>query len=79
MLNPVADRILCTWIGRWLNKATLLGQRRFHRLLQLGGGYSVCEHPLPFRFVGESVRRLRFKIEDDLPEVIHALFDQLWH
>ena len=63
MLNPVADRILCTWIGRWLNKATLLGQRRFHRLLQLGDGYSVCEHPLPFRFVGESVRRLRFEIE----------------
>ncbi len=63
MLNPVADRILCAWIGCLLEKATLLGRRRFHRLLQLGDGYSVCEHPLPPRFVGESVRRLQLEAE----------------
>ena len=46
MLNKVADRALCALIGRVLNATTLLGRRRFHRLLQLGDGMSVCEHPV---------------------------------
>ena len=44
MLNPTADRIMCASIGRMLEATTLLGRRPFYRLLQLGDGYSVCEH-----------------------------------
>ncbi|MGI9341723.1 MAG: potassium transporter TrkA [Gammaproteobacteria bacterium] len=44
MLNGFANRIMCTVIGRVLVATTSLGKRRFHRLLQVGEGYSVCEH-----------------------------------
>lgn len=44
MLNRTADRIICGLIGRFLESATVLGRRGFHRLLQIGDGYSVCEH-----------------------------------
>jgi len=56
MLNKTADRILCTMIGRMLLRTTLLGQRRFQRLLQTGDGYSVCEHPLSPRLLDEHGR-----------------------
>lgn len=46
ILNKWADRLLCSAIGRVLNSVTVLGKRRFHRLLQLGEGVSVCEHPV---------------------------------
>lgn len=44
MLNGVADRIMCALIGRFLLATTSLGKRQFQRLLQVGDGYSVCEH-----------------------------------
>ena len=44
LLNGVADRIMCALIGRVLFATTSLGKRRFQRLLQVGDGYSVCEH-----------------------------------
>lgn len=46
ILNPFADRVLCAAIGRVLTSTTILGNRPFHRLLQLGDGLSICEHPL---------------------------------
>ena len=46
MLNASADRFLCRMIGRVLLATTILGKRRYHRLLQVGAGYSVCEHPI---------------------------------
>ena len=46
MLNGTADRILCSLIGKLLNSTTFLGTRAYHRLLQVGDGYSVCEHPV---------------------------------
>lgn len=47
MLNKTADRILCAWIGKYLESTTILGKRGFYRLVQVSDGYSVCEHPLP--------------------------------
>jgi hypothetical protein len=46
MLNNTADRIICSVIGKFLESTTELGKRSYHRLLQIGDGYSVCEHPL---------------------------------
>jgi hypothetical protein len=46
MLNKRADRALCGLIGRLLKSTTFLGQRRYERMVQLGDGYSVCEHPV---------------------------------
>ena len=46
MLNSAADRIMCSLIGKILESTTVLGKRRFHRLLQIGDGWSVCEHPV---------------------------------
>jgi len=46
MLNSGADRVMCRLIGRVLMATTFLGRRRFQRLLQIGAGYSVCEHPI---------------------------------
>jgi hypothetical protein len=46
MLNNKADRFLCSVIGKILESTTFLGKRSFHRLLQLGDGYSVCEHKI---------------------------------
>ena len=45
MLNRRADRLLCSIIGRFLKSTTFLGKRSYQRLLQVGDGYSVCEHP----------------------------------
>ncbi len=47
VLNKRADRLLCSLIGKVLASTEVLGQRKFHRLLQTGDGYSVCEHPVP--------------------------------
>ncbi len=47
MLSKTADRILCTWIGKFLESTTFLGRRSFHRLLQIGDGFSICEHAIP--------------------------------
>jgi hypothetical protein len=46
MLNRTADRIMCSLIGKFLESTTFLGQRRYQRLLQVGNGFSVCEHPI---------------------------------
>jgi hypothetical protein len=46
MLNKTADRLICALIARVLNATTQLGKRRYHRVLQIGDGLSVCEHPL---------------------------------
>ena len=46
MLNGIADRAMCNVIARILNRVTILGKRRFQRLLQITDGYSVCEHPI---------------------------------
>lgn len=80
MLNQTADRILCAWISRLLNATTLLGQRCFQRLLQLGSGYSVCEHPLPLRYAGESGHRLHSELENrrlSLLAILSAQGDRL--
>ncbi len=45
ILNPAADRYLCNLIGLFLTSTTRLGNRRYHRLLQIGDGLSICEHP----------------------------------
>ena len=45
ILNKMADRLLCKAIGRFLESRTVLGLQRYHRLLQLGDGFSICEHP----------------------------------
>ncbi len=45
MLNKTADRLICGAIGRLLASTTRLGQRKYHRLVQIGNGLSVCEHP----------------------------------
>ena len=44
MLNTTADRIMCGLIGKFLESTTVLGKRSFHRLVQIGDGFSVCEH-----------------------------------
>ncbi len=46
MLNGTADRIMCSLIGKFLQSTTILGQRSYQRMLQVGNGYSVCEHPV---------------------------------
>ena len=46
MLNSKADQFLCSIIGNILDSATFLGKRNFHRLVQIGDGYSICEHPV---------------------------------
>ncbi len=46
MLNKTADRLICAVIGRLLNATTQLGKRSYNRVLQIGDGLSVCEHPL---------------------------------
>lgn len=53
MLSKTADHILCSLIGKLLESTTLIGRRSFHRLLQIGDGYSVCEHPLPSRWLDD--------------------------
>ncbi len=46
ILNKRAERWMCDLIGRALQSSTFLGMRHFNRLLQIGDGYSVCEHPV---------------------------------
>ncbi|GJL54941.1 MAG: potassium transporter TrkA [Nitrospirales bacterium] len=46
ILNKSVERIMCRIIGRILNATTSLGKRHFHRLVQIGDRYSVCEHPV---------------------------------
>jgi hypothetical protein len=65
MLNKRADQILCRLIGQFLKSTTFLGQRNYERIVQLGDGYSVCEHP---------IRKLRLI---DEPALDHARFDEL--
>jgi hypothetical protein len=60
MLNDKADRFLCSSIGKILESTTFLGKRSFHRLLQLGDGYSVCEHK-----ISPSLLMADGKINDD--------------
>ena len=46
MLSKTADRFICEAISKVLNATTQLGHRKYHRVLQIGDGLSVCEHPL---------------------------------
>ncbi len=46
MLNKTADRFICAAISKLLIATTQLGRRKYHRILQVGDGLSVCEHPL---------------------------------
>ena len=55
MLNKTADRLICALIGRVLNVTTQLGKRRYSRVLQIGNGLSVCEHPLDRAFDREEL------------------------
>lgn len=63
MLNKAADRILCAMIGKFLESTTILGRRRFHRLLQIGNGYSVCEHPIPPDWTNDLAGSIKAKLE----------------
>jgi len=56
ILNPIADKALCAAIGQILQKTTVLGKRRFHRLLQLGNGLSICEHRVEDALLDEDGR-----------------------
>lgn len=53
MLSGTADRIMCSLISNVLESTTFLGKRRFHRLVQVGNGYSICEHPVRPDATGE--------------------------
>lgn len=64
MLNKTADRILCSWIGRILDRTTFLGKRSFHRLLQIGDGYSVCEHPFPAHLLSDFAGSARSNLDN---------------
>lgn len=44
MTNSFVDRILCGMIAGLLRKFTMLGRRRYTRLVQLGDGISLVEH-----------------------------------
>lgn len=44
MTNSYVDKVLCGMVSVLLKKYTLLGRRRFTRLLQIGGGVSIVEH-----------------------------------
>ncbi len=46
ILNKTADRWMSAIIGRFISQTTFLGKRHFTRLLQIGNGYSVCQHPI---------------------------------
>lgn len=52
ILNKRAERWMCGAIGRALEATTFLGSRHFHRMLQVGDGYSVCEHPVAATWLG---------------------------
>lgn len=62
MLNKTADRILCNWIGRFLDSATFLGRRSFHRLLQVGDGISICEHTVPAQLLRSELDSLELTV-----------------
>ncbi|MGI9205400.1 MAG: hypothetical protein ACR2Q3_15395 [Woeseiaceae bacterium] len=63
MLNKTADRILCAWIGKLIDSTTILGRRSFHRLLQIGDGYSVCEHHYPAHWLNDLTRTARSRLD----------------
>jgi len=44
MLNSYIDRLICSLISKFLQSKSILGKRHFHRMLQVGNGYSVSEH-----------------------------------
>ena len=46
-INKTLDRVMCHVIGVLLRRATSLGKRRYHRILQIADGYSVAEHAVP--------------------------------
>jgi hypothetical protein len=62
MLNGTADRIMCSFISNILESTTYLGRRSFHRLVQVGDGYSVCEHSLGPREVAEGPHSLALRL-----------------
>jgi hypothetical protein len=64
VLNKRADRLLCSLIGKVLAATNVLGRRKFHRLLQVSDGYSVCEHPVPSYLHGKSRDRLAEELQE---------------
>lgn len=72
ILNKRAERWICDLIGRGLQSATFLGARRFTRLLQVGDGYSVCEHPVAPRW-HETEQMLRPEILEELGLTVLAV------
>lgn len=62
MLNKTADHILCSAIAKALNATTFLGKRHFHRLLQVGDGYGVCEHRVPAHWLNDLADPLTSKL-----------------
>lgn len=63
MLNKTADRVLCAWIGKILDSTTFLGHRGFDRLLQVGDGLSVCEHPVPMHWVNDQTGSVKSQLD----------------
>lgn len=62
MLNKTADRIMCSAISKVLNSTTQLGRRKYHRVLQIGDGLSVCEHPLETTINTEELNSMGLRI-----------------
>ena len=62
MLHPTVDRYMCGAISALLKRYTLLGRRRFNRLLQLGNEISVAEHHIP-KGVSETLQEIMKNVE----------------
>ncbi|MCG8544195.1 MAG: hypothetical protein MJE12_08315 [Alphaproteobacteria bacterium] len=45
-INKTLDHLMCNVIGVLLRRATSLGKRRYHRILQIADGYSIAEHTI---------------------------------
>lgn len=60
MLNPYIDRVLCSFIGRLLEKYTFLGGRHYRRLLQVGDKLSIGEHQF---FAHESLNPINLQTD----------------
>lgn len=62
MLNKPADRLMCRTISSALKATTDLGRRKYNRLLQIGDGLSVCEHPLDATVDNDTLEALGLRL-----------------
>lgn len=53
MCNKQIDQFMCAIIGEVLRRTTPLGQRDYHKLLQIADGHSVSEHFLTESHINE--------------------------